>query len=75
MRVPELFHVLIISEQQETVDELKKLCVQLGCRVALAHSTEAGLESLTTEHFDAVFADLCVRSAWWMWCGANGKTV
>jgi CheY-like chemotaxis protein len=63
MSVPELFHVLIISELQETVDELKKICVRLGCRVALAHSTEAGLESLTAGHYDAVFADLCVRSA------------
>lgn len=62
MDVPESFHVLIICEQQTSADELKKLCVRLGCRVVLAHSTEAGLEYLTSESFDAVFVDLCARS-------------
>jgi len=58
----ESFRILIISEQQETIDELKKISERIGCSIEYAQTTEAGLELLKAELFDAVFVDLCVRS-------------
>ena len=55
------FQVLIVSELQETQEELKKNLTRLGCKVKFATTAENGIEELKKTTYDAIFADLCVR--------------
>jgi CheY-like chemotaxis protein len=55
------FQVLIISENPDTPEELKKNLVRLGCKVKIVTTAESGIEELKQLNYDAIFADLCVR--------------
>jgi DNA-binding response OmpR family regulator len=55
------FQVLIISENPDTQEELKKNLARLGCKAKLINTAENGIEELKTISYDAIFADLCVR--------------
>ena len=55
------FQVLIISENLENQEELKKNLARLGCKVRSINSAEGGIEELNKNSYDAIFADLCVR--------------
>lgn len=56
-----MFHVLVIDDDDELRESLRKSLTRLGCEVTVAHTAEMGLEKLKGEQFDAVFAALCVR--------------
>ena len=57
-----IFHVLVIDDDLELREILRKSLVRLGCDVSIAETAENGLDRLKEEQFDAVFAALCVRS-------------
>ncbi len=57
-----IFHVLVIDDDLELRESLRKSLVRLGCEVSIADTAENGLNKLQTEQYDAVFAALCVRS-------------
>jgi len=56
-----MFHVLIIDDDTEPRESLKKSLLRLGCDVTVSDTAEHGLDKLKTNQFDAVFAALCVR--------------
>lgn len=55
------FHVLVIDDDFELRESLRKSLLRLGCEVSIAETAEHGLDRLHDEQFDAVFAALCVR--------------
>jgi len=56
-----MFHVLVIDDDADLREILRKNLVRLGCEVSIAETAECGLDRLKCEKFDAVFAALCVR--------------
>jgi DNA-binding response OmpR family regulator len=56
-----MFHVLVIDDDSEPRESLRKSLLRLGCEVSIADTAERGLDRLQGEQFDAVFASLCVR--------------
>lgn len=62
------FHVLIIEDDIETKESLKKNLCRLGCEVTVADTAEKGMELLKQSHFDAVFVALCIRNT-------SGRTI
>jgi DNA-binding response OmpR family regulator len=55
------FKVLIVSENSETQEGLKKNLTRLGCKVKIEITAESGIEELKNNNYDAVFADLCIK--------------
>jgi CheY-like chemotaxis protein len=55
------FKVLVVEDNLENQDVLKKTLSRLGCQVATADSAEKGIEELERVHYNAVFSALCVR--------------
>ena len=56
-----MFHALIIDDDAELRENLRKSLIRLGCDVRVAETAEQGLDVLKDNQFDAVFAALCVR--------------
>lgn len=56
-----MFHVLIIDDDADLRDILRKNLIRLGCEVTLANTAEGGMDCLMQSKYDAVFAALCVR--------------
>lgn len=56
-----IFHVLVIDDDSDLRENLRKSLLRLGCEVTIAETAEGGLDRLRAEQFDAVFAALCVR--------------
>jgi DNA-binding response OmpR family regulator len=56
-----MFHVLIIDDNADLRDSLRKSLVRLGCEVTVADTAESGMTELEKSQYDAVFAALCVR--------------
>jgi DNA-binding response OmpR family regulator len=56
-----MFHVLVIDDDCELCETLRKSLLRLGCEVTIAETAERGLDRLQSEQYDAVFAALCVR--------------
>ena len=56
-----VFHVLVIDDDADLRETLRRNLVRLGCEVTIADTAEFGLEQLRGGKFDAVFAALCVR--------------
>ena len=56
-----MFHVLVIDDNTEPQDSLRKSLLRLGCDVTVAETAEKGLEQISGMQYDAVFAALCVR--------------
>lgn len=59
--MPTMFHVLVIDDDENLRDILRKNLVRLGCEVTIAHTAEGGMDRLRSDKYDAVFAALCVR--------------
>jgi CheY-like chemotaxis protein len=55
------FQILILEDNLGTKEILKKTFSRLGCHVTFAESSEDGIAQLLKTHFDAVFAELCIR--------------
>jgi CheY-like chemotaxis protein len=55
------YQILIVSENLENQEALKKLFIRLECRVKIAASAESGIEEIKKSRYSAIFADLCVR--------------
>ncbi|MBN1307048.1 MAG: response regulator [Chitinispirillaceae bacterium] len=56
-----IFQMLVIDDDADLCETLRKNLVRLGCEVTIADTAESGLEQLKSAKFDAVFAALCVR--------------
>lgn len=56
-----MFHVLVIDDDTELCENLRKNLLRLGCDVTVAETAEGGIDRLKSDKFDAVFAALCVR--------------
>ena len=56
-----MFQVLVIDDDADLRETLRKNLVRLGCEVTIADTAECGLDRLKNVKFDAVFAALCVR--------------
>jgi len=56
-----MFHVLIIDDDEELRETLRKSLARLGCDVTVSPTAELGMDQLKKKTFDAVFAALCVR--------------
>ena len=57
-----MFNVLVIEDNADVRDNLKKFLGRLGCEVSVAETAENGIEQLNASPFDAVFAALCMHS-------------
>jgi sigma-B regulation protein RsbU (phosphoserine phosphatase) len=57
-----MFQVLIVEDDSELREVLRRSLIRLGCQVSIAESSEEGLDKLSSEKYDAVFASLCVRA-------------
>jgi len=57
-----MFQVLIVDDDSELTEVLRRSLIRLGCEVAVAETAENGLEKLQEDKFHAVFASLCVRT-------------
>ena len=54
-----MFHVLIIDDDADLRETLRKNLVRLGCEVTIALTAECGLDQLKSNNkYDAVFAAL-----------------
>lgn len=58
----DMFNVLIIEDNAEFRETLRKCLLKLGCDVSTAETAESGIEKLKAFQFDAVFASLCLHS-------------
>ena len=56
-----MFHVLVIDDDADLCESLRRNLIRLGCEVSIAGTAECGLDQLRDGKFDAVFAALCVR--------------
>ena len=56
-----IFHVLVIDDDLNLRDTLRRNLLRLGCDVAIADTAECGIDKLRSDKYDAVFAALCVR--------------
>jgi DNA-binding response OmpR family regulator len=56
-----LFQVLIVSENPDSQSDLKKNLIRLSCKVSITSTAESGIAELKKNHYNAIFADLCVR--------------
>jgi len=56
-----MFHGLIIEDNESTLNTIQNALSRLGWRASSASSAEAGIEELKQKHYDAVFTALCVR--------------
>ena len=54
-----MFQVLIVEDDSELREVLRRSLIRLGCQVSIAESSEEGLDKLSSEKYDAVFASLC----------------
>ncbi|HEX3019127.1 MAG TPA: response regulator [Chitinispirillaceae bacterium] len=57
-----MFHVLIIDDDADLREILRKSLTRLGCNVTVAETAEKGLDILKLGQYNAVFAALCVRN-------------
>ena len=57
-----MFNVLVIEDNADLRETLKKCLVKLGCDVSTAETAENGIEQIKCLQFDAVFAPLCMHS-------------
>ena len=57
-----MFNILIIDDDFNLREMLRKCLLKLGCDVATAETAEGGIEKLKSFQFDAVFASLCLHS-------------
>jgi CheY-like chemotaxis protein len=57
-----MFHVLVIDDDADLREVLRKTLARLGCEVTVAETAECGLDYLKAVQFNAVFAALCVRA-------------
>jgi CheY-like chemotaxis protein len=55
------FKILVIEDNPATQEALKRSLSRLGCQVFVVDTAESGIQELEKNHFDAVFAALCVR--------------
>lgn len=56
-----MFQVLVIDDDADLRETLRKNLLRLGCAVTIAETAENGIDFLKSEKYDAVFAALCVR--------------
>ena len=56
-----MFHVLVIDDDLNLRDSMRRNLLRLGCNVTVADTAEGGMDFLKTDKYDAVFAALCVR--------------
>lgn len=74
-----MFKILVVDNDLDTANSLKKCLIKLFCDVAIAETAKTGMEKIKTAHFDAVFASLCLHDisgrglARWM-KNLNGRT-
>jgi len=57
-----IFNVLIIEDNSELRENLRRCLLKLGCDVSIAETAEGGIKKLQTYQYDAVFASLCLHS-------------
>lgn len=57
-----MFNVLIIEDNSELSENLRRCLIKLGCDVSTAETAEGGIEKLQSFQYDAVFASLCLHS-------------
>jgi DNA-binding response OmpR family regulator len=57
-----MFHVLVIDDDADLREVLRKSLSRLGCHVTVAETAEKGLDILKYNRYNAVFATLCVRN-------------
>jgi CheY-like chemotaxis protein len=57
-----MFNVLVIDDNSDLRDMLRKCLLKLGCDVAIADTAEGGIEKLKQFRYDAVFASLCMHT-------------
>jgi CheY-like chemotaxis protein len=55
------FKILVIEDNPATQEVLKRSLSRLGCEVFAVDTAETGTDELKKNHYDAVFAALCVR--------------
>lgn len=55
------FKILVVEDNPPTQEALKRSLSRLGCQVHVVDTAESGIQELAKNHFDAVFAALCVR--------------
>ncbi|MBD3422106.1 MAG: response regulator [Chitinivibrionales bacterium] len=53
--------LLLVDDDEATLSILTRNLEKLGCEIAVADSSESGIEQLEHESYDAVFTALCVR--------------
>ncbi len=58
----DMFHVLVIDDDADLREVLRKSLSRLGCNVTVAETAEKGLDNLKINRYNAVFAALCVRN-------------
>jgi DNA-binding response OmpR family regulator len=56
-----MFHVLVIDDDLNLRDTMRRNLLRLGCDVTVAETAEGGMDFLKASKYDAVFAALCVR--------------
>lgn len=56
-----MFNVLIIEDNSELSENLRRCLIKLGCDVSTAETAEGGIEKLQSFQYDAVFASLCLH--------------
>jgi DNA-binding response OmpR family regulator len=57
-----MFNVLIIDDDSNLREMLRKCLLKLGCDVSTAETAENGIEKLKSFAYDAIFASLCLHS-------------
>jgi DNA-binding response OmpR family regulator len=57
-----MFQVLVIDDDADLREVLRKSLSRLGCNVTVAETAEKGLDILKISRYNAVFAALCVRN-------------
>lgn len=55
------FKILVIEDNSESQEALKKSLSRLGCQVVVVDTSEKGMDEIKNNRYDAVFASLCVR--------------
>lgn len=56
-----MFQVLVIDDDADLREVLRKSLTRLGCDVTIAETAEKGIDILKDGRYNAVFAALCVR--------------
>lgn len=56
-----MFQVLVIDDDADLREILRRSLMRLGCDVTVAETAERGLDILKGGRYNAVFAALCVR--------------